>query len=156
MNIIIIISTQIRSHISPGFLLGWYNSKELFAELLLNKERVIEGLIANLLCLEPVMMLFGETIEKSGTPESLLSCLENDLSARNWYGFPSKGVIKLWALCIGVLSFLVINWLMLRSLSFWSYGNLLFWKPETPPVSPLCASILMKTSAVIWPGWLEN
>ena len=107
MNIIIIISTQISGHISPGFLLGWYNSKELFAELLLNKERVIEGLIANLLCLEPVMMLFGETIEKSGTPESLLFCLENDLSAR--YRFPSNGVIKLWALCMGVLSFFVIS-----------------------------------------------
>ena len=123
MNIIIIISTQISGHISPGFLLGWYNSKELFAELL-NKERVIEGLIAILLCLEPVMMLFGETIEKSGTPESLLFYLENDLSAR--YRFPSSGVIKLPALCMGVLSFLVINWLMLRSLSLWNGGNLLF------------------------------
>ena len=89
-------------------MFGWYNSKELFAELL-NKERVIEGLIANLLCLEPVMMLFGETIEKSGTPESLLSCRENDLSALNGYGFPSNGVIKLWALYMGVLSFFVIN-----------------------------------------------
>ena len=72
-------STQIKDHRPSSFLPGC-KSNELFADIeLWNKERVIWGLIF----LGPVIMLFGETIDKSGFPESLLSCLPKVLSAIN-------------------------------------------------------------------------
>ena len=70
------------------------SSKLFFDDEVLNKERFAEGMLASLLSLGPVMMLFGDTIEKSGTFDSLLVCLFKDLSAIN--GLESKeGAIKL-------------------------------------------------------------
>ena len=70
------------------------SSKLFFDDEVLNKERFAEGMLASLLSLGPVMMLFGDTIEKSGTFDSLLVCLFRDLSAIN--GLESKeGAIKL-------------------------------------------------------------
>ena len=70
------------------------SSKLFFDDEVLRKERFAEGMLASLLSLGPVMMLFGDTIEKSGTFDSLLVCLFRDLSAIN--GLESKeGAIKL-------------------------------------------------------------
>ena len=77
---------------SPDLLGG--SSKLFFDDEVLNKERFAEGMLASLLSLGPVMILFGDTIEKSGTFDSLLVCLFKDLSAIN--GLESKeGAIKL-------------------------------------------------------------
>ena len=120
---------------------------------MLNRERVIEGMFASLVSLGPVMMLLGETMEKSGTPESLLVCRFRSLEASN--GLASKGAIRLWVRDIpaALLFFLVSNLLMFWNLSF-SVGNLRFWKQDTPPVSPLWDSILRKLSAVMGPDRL--